>query len=254
MLKLLTENDLQKLLSFCNNNILGTRISCYALCYGFDKDYLMFWADNEFNCILAKFENSLTILSNSSVDVVELREFIDIIGADTIMSNEHIAKALKYSEFEVKKGFKYIGEQNSYTVADDISESDLKEIYKLISKAIPNTFEDSKDAYLAFLSDFTYRQRRGCATGKCIHVDGKAVSSAITSAQSASSALISGVACDEKYRKYGYGKSTVLSLADELKTVGKNVFVIALNSTAEGFYEHIGFAECEKIAFVERKV
>lgn len=254
MLKILTDKDLPNLLSFCDGSILGTRIACYALCYGFDKDFLMFWADEDYNCIAAKFDNSLTVVANDNSDVEELRKFIDIIGADTVTVNEDIAKALNYSEFDTKKGFKYMGNNNPDFSADIVNEADLKEIYTLISKAIPNSFANTKEAYLSFVSDFTYRRRRGFATGKCIHHDEKVVSSAITAAQSKNSALISGVACYEEYRKFGYGKRTVLNLAEELKTNKKEVFVIALNTSAEGFYEHIGFTECGKIAFIKRKV
>lgn len=253
MLKILTDKDLPRLLSFCDGSILGTRIACYALCYGFDKEFLMFWGDENFNCIAAKFDNSLIVLANNEADVDELREFIEFIGADTVTTNEDIAKALNFSEFDVKTGFKYIGANLDLT-ADVVKDADLKEIYALISKAIPNSFADTKDAYLSFVSDFTYRQRRGFSSGRCFRHDGKVVSSAITAAQSKNAALISGVACYEEYRKFGYGKRTVLSLAEEFKKEGKEVFVIALNTSAEGFYEYIGFTECEKIAFIKRKV
>lgn len=257
MLKILNENDLKDILNFCSGSILGTRIACYSLCYGFDKDFLTLWGDKTekgFCCIAAKFDNSMTVLAKEGTDFDELREFLDIIGADSIALNPYIAEAMNFHEYDTKKGFLYTSESNSDYLADDANEADLKEMYSLISKVIPDSFENSTDAYLSFLSDFTFRQRRGYAKAKCVHRDGAAVSSAITSAQSDSHALISGVASDEKYRKYGYGKRTVLSLANELKNEGKTVYVIALNSSAEGFYEHIGFTECEKIAFIVRKV
>lgn len=257
MLKILTENDLPSLLTFCKGSILGTRIACYALTYGFDKDFLMLWGDkteNGFCCVAAKFENAVTVLANSDANFEELKEFIGIIGADSLTMNTGVAEMLNFKEYDVKKGFKYIDEGSCTYIADNTDEADLKEIYSLISEAIPGSFKSSQEAYLTFLSDFTFRQRRGYAKAKCIHHDGTVVSSAITSAQSETEALMSGVACNESYRKYGYGKRTVLSLANELKSSGKTVYVIALNSSAEGFYKHIGFEECEKLAFIDRKV
>lgn len=257
MLKILTESDLNSLLTFCEGKILGARIACYALSYGFDKDFLTFWGDkndNKFSKIVTEFYGSVTVLNNDVTDLEELRNFLGMIGAESITTDCTTAGLLNFSQFETKTGYKYLKSNNSVAYAEDAAEADLKGIYTLISEAIPNSFENTKEAYLAFLSDFTYRKRRGYAAAKCIHHDGKVVSSVITAAQSHCDALLSGVACDEKFRKYGYGKRTVLSLADELHNKGKNVFVIALNKSAEGFYEHIGFIECEKIAFINRKV
>ena len=97
---------------------------------------------------------------------------------------------------------------------------------------------------------FTYRQSRGYATAKCIRHDNSIVACALTASQSETDVLLSGIACDKNYRNFGYGKRIVLNLAQEFHNSGKNVFVIALNSSAEEFYKHIGFTECAKIAFI----
>lgn len=252
MLKILEKDDLEKLLKFCRAGILSTRISCYALSYGFDRDFLTFWGNNdseEFNCIVAKFENNITVCADEDADFDELSEFLSVIGYDTLTCSQKVAERLGFTDFTVKNGFVYSGEI-TFLDTENASESDINAIYNLISDAIPDSFPRDKESYLNFLSDFTFRQRRGYARAKCIHCDGKVVSSAITSAESENSAVISGVACDENYRKYGFGKKTVLSLASELKKEKSNVYVIALGSSAEGFYKHIGFCECEKIAFI----
>ena len=43
------------------------------------------------------------------------------------------------------------------------------------------------------------------------------------------------------------------SIKVKLKKEGKDVYVIALNESAQGFYEHIGFEFTENISFIERK-
>jgi len=45
----------------------------------------------------------------------------------------------------------------------------------------------------------------------------------------------------------------VLSIVERLLADKKTPYVIALNESAEGFYEHIGFIQREKIAFCERE-
>ena len=50
----------------------------------------------------------------------------------------------------------------------------------------------------------------------------------------------------------GYGKKTVLTLANELLKEGKRVYVIALNDSAKEFYKKIGFSECITVGYTER--
>jgi len=257
MLKLLDGNELGEIQEFCRNSIIGTRIYSYALTYGFDKNFLMFWGDkggSGFKTIVAKFDNSMSILSTDRTDFDELKEFIGIIGADEIITDKAAAEQLGFYGFDTKQGFIFNSDIDSLFVADKPNEDDFREIYNLISTAIPDSFENKKDAYLSFLSDFTYRANRGYAKAECIKNNGKVVACALTSAQSDNAALLSGIACDEEYRKYGYGKIVVLSLTEKLLKENKKVFVIALNKSAEGFYKHIGFKECKKIAFIKRKV
>lgn len=257
MLKLLNENDLCEIKRFCQSSIIGTRISSYALAYGFDKDFLLFWGDkteNGFLTLIAKFDSCMSILATDKTDFDEAAEFIDIIGADEIITDEATAKKLGFTDFVTKQGFRFDSDIRVDFASETPDEDDLREIYKLICTAIPDSFINSRQAYLSFLSDFTYRANRGYAKAVCIKADGKAVACALTSAQSDTSALMSGIACSEEYRRYGYGKQIVLSLTDKLIKDDKRVFVIALNDSAQGFYKHIGFTECEKIAFIKRKV
>ena len=102
------------------------------------------------------------------------------------------------------------------------------------------------------MSDFTYRKRRNSARIKCVRQEGGIIGCALTSAECENSAIISGVASDSSVRCKGIGKTAVLSLVDELKKENKEVYVIALNTAAEGFYEHIGFERHCVIAIAER--
>lgn len=257
MLKLLDENELSEIQNICRNSIIGTRICSYALSYGFDKSFLMLWGDIT-DCglvtVVAKFDNTMSILTTNKTDFKELSEFINVIGADEIVTDDKTALHLGFNEINIKQGFLYRGNNELTVKTDEPYEGDFREIYNLISIAIPDSFINTKEAYLSFLSDFTYRSNRGYAKARCIKSNGKVVACALTSAQSESCALLSGIACRESYRKYGYGKQVVLSLAESFISENKKVYVIALNESAEGFYKHIGFIECEKIAFIKRKV
>jgi hypothetical protein len=249
MLKLATENNLSKILEFCDGDLLGTRIACFCLAYGFDRDFLNVWieeSEGEINTIIAKFYDNMTVVSMSdSVD--EIRDFILMIGCKTLETDLHFCSKLGFTADVIKKSYVFTGFAENFG-ADNLGEENYKELYSLVSKNIPGSFYNSKEAYLSFLSDFTFRKSRGLARSKGFKENRKLVSSVITSAESKTAALLSAVASDNSVRGKGYGKKTVLSMVNELESENKKVFVIALNESAESFYEHIGFEFYKKIA------
>ncbi len=254
MLKAATEKDLEAILEFCDGDLLGTRIGCYCLAYGFDRDFMSVWIDDSYgkiNTVIAKFYDSITLRS-SAEDPTEIAGFISMIGYLSLETDADTCRKFCLSADSVKKAYIYKGKTCERT-AEDISEENYKALYSLVSENIPGSFKNSKEAYLSFLSDFTFRKRRGLARSKGIVSDGKLVSCVITSAETESCALLSAVASDKSVRGMGYGKKTVLSAINELKNENKEVFVIALNESAESFYEHIGFEYYGDICHIERK-
>ncbi len=248
--------DIPALSSFCKNSVLGTKIMCQINAYGLERDFLSVWCcTNEDETILAvicKFEDSMTLVSRAEDNSDDIRIFLDMIGFGSLCCSYETAVKLNYTDFTTKKAYIYKGKYDG-EVFGELTEDCYKDCYSFICKNIPDSFADTKEAYLSFLSDFTYRKRRGLARIKGFAEKGVTYSCALTSAETNSSAIISGVACDASYRKSGLGKKTVLSVAEELKSENRNVYVIALNESAEGFYEHIGFEFTENISFIERK-
>lgn len=256
MLKAMEKEDKRALLDFLGGGIISVRISSYISAYGFDREFVKFWAsmsENDIKAVISQFENTLLIEMQNDADTDEIIAFVAMLSPETISCTKETADKLGFTDFIEKQGYKYSGNFAAMPLAEEISEVDIKEVYTLISDNIPNSFPSSKEAYLSFLSDYTYRKRRGFARGKCIHENERIVSCAVTSAESQNEALLSGVACDKNLRKGGYGKRTVLTLANELKNENKEVYVIALNESAQGFYEHIGFKKDKTIAYIERK-
>lgn len=250
MLKLASSQDLRSILSICDGSLLGTRIGCYCLAYGFERDFLQVWFDGKDNTVIAKFYDSMTIISDAD-NCEEIRNFIQMIGFSNLEMSDYICDKLGYTADTIKKSYIFNGKDENYG-AVEIGEEYYKSLYTLISDNIPGSFDSSKEAYLAFLSDFTFRKHRTLARAKGFIVDGSLVSSVITSAETSSYALISAVASDKKHRGMGLGKKTVLSIVDELVNENRKVFVVALNESAEGFYEHLGFEFCGNIATVKR--
>ena len=249
MLELATEKDLDAILEFCDSDLLGTRIGCYCLSYGFDRDFLNVWVDKAdccINAVIAKFYDIVTLKANGD-DLSEVGEFVSMIGFKSLEAESETFEKLHYKADEIKKSYVFSGNADN-TDAQGLTEEYYKSLYNLVSENIPGSFSGDKESYLAFLSDFTFRKRRNLARAKGILLDGALVSSVITSAEVPRNALISAVASDKTIRDMGLGKKTVLSMVTELQKENKKVYVIALNESAEGFYEHLGFEFYKNIA------
>ncbi len=257
MISCVNELNLSAVHSFCKNSLLGTKISCYLSVYGFERIFCSFWIlsedkSDEISGVILKFENSITILADDSCDYSELSVFLSMTEFDELICEEKLAIKLNLSGFITRKSYFIVKADDLYN-AENLSEQDLSKAYKLISLNIPDSFSDSKYAYLSFASDFTFRKRRGFSRIKGVKDGDDVISCALTSAETDSAAIMSGVASDSTRRLKGLGKTTVLSLAKELISENKKVYIIALNESAEGFYEHIGFQAETTIAFYERK-
>ncbi len=251
MLKLAESNDLKSILSFCDGNLLGTRISCYCLAYGFDRDFINIWVDKSedvIKTVVAKFYDSMTVITSSD-NVDEIKEFISMMGFASLETDAIICTKLGFKADSVKKAYVFNGKAENFG-AEDLGEEHYKELYNLVSENISGSFINSKEAYLSFISDFTFRKHRSLARCKGFIENDKLFSSVITSAETETCALLSAVASDISVRGKGYGKKTVLSMVDELLKENKKVFVIALNESAESFYEHLGFDIYGEIAFI----
>lgn len=256
MLKRATIGDFEAIEKFCDRDICGIKSLCQIKAYGFERDFLEIWCmrnEEEVCTIVTRFYDDITISSSEEADFEQLKVFLDMFYWKTVMCPKWLCEKLDLKNATVKNGYKYSAKLISDCSAERLLEDDFRSAYSLISREIPGSFKESRDAFLSFLSDYTFRERRGFARGFCTHSDGKLSSVAITSAETDKNAIISGVACDSSLRKKGLGKNTVHAIAESLVKSGKKPFVIALNESAEGFYEHIGFNFVEKIAFVERK-
>ena len=251
MLKLATKSDIDAILNFCDGDLLGTRIACYCLSYGFEYDFLNIWYDDSrgsIETVIAKFYDCVTVKSKSD-DVQEVADFIKMIGFTSLECDLILCKKLGFNPCDIKNGYIFDGTAENLG-AESLGEEYYKALFELVSRNIPGSFGSTKEAYLSFLSDLTYKSRRGLARCKGITMDGKLVSSVITAAETSSCALLSAVASDADLRGRGLGKKTVLTITDELIKENKKIFVIALNKSAEGFYEKLGFRHCCDIAII----
>ena len=175
---------------------------------------------------------------------------LPILSVQSMMTDHTSAARLPFPVEQQKQAFCFLNSTETDPVLND---APMREIYNLISTSIPGSFHDGEEAYLRFLSDFTFRRSRGFARLKAIMREGHVCASALTAAECEASAVISGVACAEHWRGRGIGKAVVSALAHELASENKRVNVIALNDSAGAFYRRIGFLPTEMITWLTIK-
>lgn len=242
MLRLISEDRIKAVLDFCDGDAIATRVGAYLRAYRTEMDFAMFWeqmTDGKITSAVSKIDGDMTVCISGETDFDELSEFIRVIGFNTLFSQ---AETFRYLSLDCVHGdiLKFIGEsEKSETVALTV---EPKTLYELTCRVNKTEMLDSK--YLPWLSDFTFRQRRDMLRAVGIFKDDKLVSCAMTSAETADSAIISGVATDEAHRRQGFAKSCVMTLADILKTLNKeSIFVMTETEVRTKYYENLGFVK-----------
>lgn len=256
MLKLAEKGDLKRLKSYCFKNVFGAYIICRAEAYGFSSSFSKIWiGENEngkINCAVSSLDGNAVVLASEDCDFEELSFMIFAFGFSSVMTDAETARKCGIKDFEIKPVLRFESSLNFTETVTFDTEEDMKGVYELFSFCFPERYGKSKNEYLSWLSDFTFRKNRNLARLEVLHVGSKVVSAAATAAQCEDAAVISSVACAEEYRGKGFGVAVTLSLVLKLKSENADVFVVAENGNLSRFYEKIGFKECGFAAYIER--
>lgn len=253
MLKRADESDCEAMERFCSGSLLGAYLGCRLRCYGLRFDFVKFWlarSGETVTAVVGALEETAVLLASPQADHAELAAFLRMMPFRSVMTTAETADRCGIRNYIKKQSLIYRGGERAAPCAQAV---DLKAVYALISQEIPGSFSREKEAYLAFLSDFTFRKNRSAARSAAIYEYQTLCACALTAAETQECAVLSGIAADARFSRQGYGKRVVLSLANELQAEGKTVYVIALNDSAAAFYLHIGFVPGQELAILERK-
>ena len=227
MIKLLTEDRLDDFISFCEKRITGAVIHTRLLTYSIYSNDVFFWyslsEEGSVNGVFSMADGIFLACPGEDCDLAEAELFANTVGAAEISSGE--------AAFTMK----FAGNSETFS-AEDISGENIRDVFGVV-------FEDDENRNRYFekwYTDASHKIRHNLIHGKCVYRDGKCVSVALTSGETDSIAVISSVATLKKYRNLGYGKQTVIALAQSLR---KEVFLMTDNEKTMTWYEGMGFVE-----------
>lgn len=247
MIKKIEKNDVESVLSFLGEDVFSVRIKANLSAYGTDYSFAEFWAQYDENnsvcAVLSKINGACTLVINEKADTDELKSFLFCFPyVSAFLSSENAA----LMDIDIThSGDILVSDSESINAYGNIPDfTDMKAAFELIRKNEGNSVAALD--YLEWLSDFTYKRNRGYARLKAIEEDGKLISFAMTSAETKSSAIISGVFTDEDSRNRGYGEKVLMSLVSSLKSENKTVYIMTAEEKLTAFYEKRGFKKIGK--------
>ncbi len=253
MLKYAQEKNLKKMLKFCEDKPLGVRIASQLLNYGFNYDFCQYWieiVDGNVVCIVSVYEMSITVCANEKFNAEQTRIFIQMRDFTSLEAEEKILKMMRYENYKVKQMLKFSGETVNKPGVKMANYFDHKKVFDMMSQNIDDSFEASHNAFCYWLSDFGFKRKNNMARA-CVNMKkGVFYASAITSAESQTQALITGVVCSPDFRGQGFGKEIVQSIVYWIVKDKKQAFLVALNDDVEKFYHKIGFENYRLIGIV----
>lgn len=226
-----------------NPNPYACRILSQLLAYGTGERFLEHWVqleDDKPTAVISRIDGNMTVFCEKANE--ELTEFINAIGFNTILADKHVLPQYWSGEavmrFACKAEIKVI-EGNGTEIEQNPT---IREVYSVLERCREAGFE--VPAFDSFYPDMSHRVRHNLSRILAVRVDGQAVACCMTSAETDSCAIISGVATLPKMRGKGYAGRLV---AEIIKSLGNREVFVFCREELVGFYNKLGFNEWLKL-------
>ncbi len=238
------KEKISRALKLCGDSadIYSCRILCLIESY---KDYdglislwIQYGENNYPTAVLIKYCGDMTAVLGENADVDEIREFIALVGASSVLSEE---KLFDGSESGIIMRLAGKSSDNYRSNNPDVDFSpDLSAVHKLLTVCSSKSFECP--LYEDFILDTSHKLRHGCAECCAVMSGDELLSYAMTAAMTDKSAVIGAVCTRPGYRENGYGSVCVTSLIDRLGN--REIFIMREIKENESFYKGLGFENC----------
>ena len=212
----------------------GIRIHSLKAAYGLDVPFIRYYADG---CggLLSIMDGTAILCCGENIEewgvFITMNPEILHIHCSTTMGRHLIA----YGAWKGREGvvLKYAGEcvEASALVCDT---PHLPAVHTLLCQCF-----DTMSPLNAWYPDVSHRIRHNCAKIATILDGDKVVSTAMTVAETDSTALLGQVATHGDYRGRGYAQTCINSLISRCKD--KSLYILPMTDYAQSLYEKMGF-------------
>ena len=251
MYKIASENDVEKLLSYFEQDLKNCLYSYIDLKkFGITNPNLTVYFDEaeSIRCTALKYYEGLQLFdAEGKMDAESTAELIRTLNSHIVSSTVDVIEKLYpllKDHYEMEQG--YVTEMLSMPECEISKEvrpaeiSEYDEIAKLIcsDEGVGGHYvpEELKEQLLTRLDE-------GMGRNYILKRDGEIIHHAATYAELDNLAVISGVITREDWRGKGVGTLAVRKLCDDLIKEGKKPCLFYYTKQAEGFYRKIGFEE-----------
>lgn len=226
-------DDISQIEVYSKVDIYSIRIlsllNAYGCKYPFARFYRQVNSCGKVSAILSVLDKDFTLsFDNEFADKDEIKEFLSVIGFETLLCDESLHIDVPYEYGVVMKTYKKIKTSCNY---DEVNKYNyLLDLYNFI-ECDGNNFD-------SWYVDISHRIRHNSAKAFTLNVDNQIVSSVILSSIYQNNAIITGVRTNPKFRKKGYGSALVSTICSNV--VG-DVYLMREKDKNESFYKKLGF-------------
>lgn len=239
MIKLVTPEDVERFVLYCNGDPFGCKLYSLIKAYGTQEMFADFWLslddNDEINAVIGRLESIVTVCAKGEVNE-EVELFVQMLPSVSCIELP-------------TEGDMLIMRARSDNQADMENvriDDGIYSIYKLLC-AESDDFSNAEAG--AVYVDIHRRIRCGVMKTALVRTDENEPCACAIASLSQDSALISSVMCLEKHRHKGYATKAVKALLSQLDR--ENVFLFC-EPKMESFYKKLGFEKSGSFQMVTR--
>lgn len=236
-----------------SENVCAARILCLNNSYGNYENIVRFWVQydksQKASAAISDYCGNITVYCKENADIKEIREFINIIGYVSVMSEIELFPENNESDILAVMCYKGVYQPKKISGCHINFNANLNECYEVLSNAADESFIVPK--YEDFIIDISHRLRHGTAICSTVYFNDKAAAFAMTTAYTKTTAVIGAAAVILGYRRRGLGSICVNGLIEKLD--GRKIFIVRDVGRNENFYRSMNFENCGFIYQTKRK-
>ena len=221
--------------------------------FGFDSEFQTLWGqfnkNSELVAVLLRYESNYIPYAEGSYDI---EGFAEIINSDPNMRElsglKEVVEKLEPLIPKKKKSNNSFYYAKCQSLLETKSDNALNRVEKLTLNELEENVELLKGVPEFQASNITIESKKRMIENKTgrtyfIRVDGEMATTASTTAENSSSAMIIAVATKEKFKRQGLASDCMIKLCKDLLAEGKELCLFYDNPEAGKIYKRLGFQD-----------